>query len=51
MEKQKKALIFEGGWDGHEPKQVAERFAAILRKNGYICEIFHDQEIRSTWII
>ena len=45
MERQKKALIFQGGWDGHEPKQVAERFAAILRKNGYICEIFHDQEI------
>lgn len=45
MERQKKALIFEGGWDGHEPKLVAERFAEILRKNGYLCEVFHDQEI------
>ena len=31
----KKALIFEGGWDGHEPKLVSQRFAAILRRNGY----------------
>lgn len=31
----KKALIFEGGWDGHEPKLVSKRFASILEKNGY----------------
>lgn len=31
----KKALIFQGGWDGHEPKLVSARFAAILRKNSY----------------
>lgn len=31
----KKALIFQGGWDGHEPKLVSARFAAILEKNGY----------------
>ena len=31
----KKALIFQGGWDGHEPKLVSKRFAAILEKNGY----------------
>lgn len=31
----KKALIFQGGWDGHEPKLVSARFADILRRNGY----------------
>ncbi len=35
----KKALIFQGGWDGHEPKLVSERFASILRKNGYEVKI------------
>lgn len=35
----KKALIFQGGWDGHEPKLVSKRFADILRKNGYEVEI------------
>lgn len=35
----KKALIFQGGWDGHEPKLVAGRFAEILRKNGYEVKI------------
>jgi len=36
---QKKAWIIQGGWDGHEPKLVAKRFAGILEKNGYVCEI------------
>lgn len=31
----KKALIVQGGWDGHEPKQVADRFAGLLKKHGY----------------
>lgn len=35
-----KALIFQGGWDGHEPKLVSKRFASLLRKNGYEVEIF-----------
>jgi uncharacterized protein len=26
----KKALIFQGGWDGHEPKQVAEHLEQVL---------------------
>ena len=33
--KRKKALIFWGGWDGHEPDKVANRFAGLLEKNGY----------------
>ena len=26
----KKALIFQGGWDGHEPQLVAARFGRLL---------------------
>lgn len=44
MESSKKVLIFKGGWDGHEPDLVAERFAGIMRKNGYSCEVHADQE-------
>ena len=35
----KKALIFRGGWDGHEPEKVSERFAKILRAHDYEVEI------------
>ena len=35
----RKALIFQGGWDGHEPHLVSERFAGILRKEGFEAEI------------
>jgi len=38
----KKALIFEGGWDGHEPKLVSARFRGLLEKNGYEAEIYSD---------
>lgn len=31
----KKALIFQGGWDGHEPKLTSRRFAGMLERNGY----------------
>ena len=34
----KKALIFHGGWDGHEPELVAARFARLLEQ--------HDFEVR-----
>ena len=34
----KKALIFYGGWDGHEPEQVSKRFQTILKKNGFAVE-------------
>ena len=36
----KKAWIFQGGWDGHEPKQTSERFAGMMRRNGFGVEIF-----------
>ena len=35
----KSALIFRGGWDGHEPKLVSERFARLLEKNGFAVTI------------
>ena len=37
----KKAWIFQGGWDGHEPKLTSKRFAGMLEKNGYEVTI-HD---------
>jgi len=38
----KKALIFEGGWDGHEPKLVSKRFAGLLEKHGFATEVHSD---------
>lgn len=35
----KKALIFYGGWEGHEPKLVSARFAGILEKHGFEVEV------------
>ena len=35
----KKALIFQGGWDGHEPQLTSKRFARLLEKNGISAEI------------
>jgi type 1 glutamine amidotransferase len=31
----KKALIFFGGWSGHEPEKVSARFGSILESNGF----------------
>lgn len=35
----KKALIIQGGWQGHEPVQVSDILAAALRENGVEVEI------------
>ena len=35
----KQALVVWGGWDGHEPKPVGERFAGILEKEGFSVKI------------
>lgn len=35
----KKALIFIGGWQGHEPDKVSARFGKMLEKNGFAVEI------------
>ena len=36
----KKVLIFQGGWDGHEPKLTSARFARLMEEEGYTCEIY-----------
>jgi type 1 glutamine amidotransferase len=36
---QKKALIVWGGWEGHEPRQVTEVFAGILRAERFEVEV------------
>ena len=40
---EKKVLIFEGGWDGHEPELTAKRFADYVVEGGYKAEIYSDQ--------
>jgi type 1 glutamine amidotransferase len=35
----KKALIVHGGWDGHQPKEVAAIFDRILREEGFTTEV------------
>ena len=35
MSNKKSALMVWGGWDGHEPKQCTELFAAILEREGF----------------
>jgi uncharacterized protein len=35
----KKALMVQGGWDGHEPEKVVTFFAEKLRASGYTVEI------------
>ena len=36
----KKAMIFRGGWSGHEPELISVRFARLLEQNGICTEIF-----------
>lgn len=35
----KKALIVQGGWDGHEPVQVSEIFKKVLTESGFEVEV------------
>ncbi len=35
----KKALIFQGGWDGHEPQLTSKRFAGLLEQENFSVEI------------
>lgn len=41
----KKALIIQGGWDGHEPVQVSARFARLLKEDGFSVEISDSLEV------
>ena len=47
MESRGNALIFYGGWDGHEPDAVAKRFQKMLEKHGYHCEVCEGQDMLS----
>jgi type 1 glutamine amidotransferase len=35
----KRALIVHGGWDGHDPRGFAERYATVLRDEGFEVEV------------
>jgi type 1 glutamine amidotransferase len=35
----KKALIVWGGWTGHQPREVGELFARVLRADGFEVEL------------
>ena len=35
----RKALIVQGGWDGHQPKEVAEIFRNLLAKENFAVEV------------
>ncbi|MNO22774.1 Trehalose utilization [compost metagenome] len=41
----KKALIVWGGWDGHEPEQVAGVFAGLLREAQFEVEVANTLEV------
>ena len=40
----KKALIFRGGWAGHEPVPVSEKLAQLLYQNGIASDLFDGVE-------
>lgn len=37
---EKKVLIFQGGWNGHEPQLTSARFARLMEEAGYKAEIY-----------
>jgi len=39
IRRMKSALIVQGGWDGHQPRQVAELLEAELRRDGFAVEV------------
>ena len=41
----KKALIFWGGWDGHEPEKVSKIFKGLLEKEDYSVEVSDSLEV------
>jgi len=45
MSDTRKALLLVGGWDGHEPELVAERFATYLEAEGFEVRMERDLEI------
>jgi type 1 glutamine amidotransferase len=41
----KKALVNWGGWPGHEPEQVSELFADLLRETGFVVKVVSDLDV------
>jgi type 1 glutamine amidotransferase len=41
----KTALIFYGGWEGHEPEKTSQRFADILASHGYTVDRVPDLDV------
>ena len=40
MSKAKKALIFQGGWGGHTPKEVADQIKDMLEKESFEVDLY-----------
>ncbi len=40
-----KALIVQGGWDGHEPLQVSQVFEKLLLENGFEVEVSNTLDV------
>ncbi len=43
----KKALILWGGWEGHEPEEIANRFEGLLTNEGFVVNVSNDLNIFS----
>jgi type 1 glutamine amidotransferase len=41
----RKALIIQGGWEGHQPKQVGAIFARVLREDGFDVEVSESLDV------
>ena len=42
---ERRALMVWGGWDGHEPQQTTERFAALLKEAGFSVTVTDDLNV------
>ena len=42
-----KAIVFWGGWDGHEPEQVAGIFGSLLTREGFAVEVYSNLQVLS----
>ncbi|MGY2893820.1 ThuA domain-containing protein [Deinococcus sp. UYEF24] len=42
---ERRALMVWGGWDGHEPQQTTERFAALLKETGFTVTVTDDLNV------
>src|SRR6187397_299860 len=53
----KVALIVWGGWDGHQPKEVAQVFERVLREDGFAVDVsdtldaFKDRDLKQLDLI